>query len=334
MIKYDFPCIFEEPNSKGKSMIVISAKRICLFIFTLIAAHNVCFGQTTQKTPIPDNEAQKRADEMREKRRDEAEMQKKQLEYQRIVLANAQNTGRKAKPVARLRKYPNKKELALVAPNAELLRKHSAFLKNRGTGITRLISDKGCGANARILSVEEHCRKFGKIPGFGSSFSFRVKRYVLGRFADVVYRNGFLYAYGNRTIGFFVDLGSIEIDNVNEDVDGAKFVFEFAPGTTDSEASKQNAELIEGIKADGYEYKKIVPLTVGKTYLVRSVAYRVQTKIIKNGRPVFFQNTRFDRRRDTIVAFRVVDLNGEKDVTFIWKILRSIKSPKLKIREK
>ena len=308
-------------------------------MLVLIAAHSVCFGQTTQNTPVPANEAQKRADEMREKRRNEAEMQKRQEEYERTVLANAQNSGTNRGPAldksgVRLRKYPSKKVLEAVAPNAELKKEHSAFLKNRGTGITRLISEKGCGANARVLSVEEHCLKFGKIPGFGSSFSFRQKRYVLGRFADVVYKNGLLHAYGNRTIGFFVDLGGIEIDAINEATSGAKYVFEFTPGKTNSEASKQNTELVKGISANGYEYKKLVALAVGKTYLVRSVAYRVQTRTMRNGRPVYFENTRFDRRRDTIVAFRILEVKSDNDVTFIWKILRSTKSPKLKIKDK
>ena len=39
----------------------------------------------------------------------------------------------------------------------------------------------------------------------------------------------------------------------------------------------------------------------------------------------------FDRRRNVIVAFRVVERDDNGDTTIVWKRLRDVASPKLKV---
>jgi hypothetical protein len=41
----------------------------------------------------------------------------------------------------------------------------------------------------------------------------------------------------------------------------------------------------------------------------------------------------YDKRRDVIVAFRVVDRDGTGNLTLLWKKLRDTGSPTLRIRK-
>lgn len=67
---------------------------------------------------------------------------------------------------------------------------------------------------------------------------------------------------------------------------------------------------------------------VDRTYALRAVAYR--GKVIRSMAGIRYNELEYDRRRDVIVAFRVVDMDSE-GVTIVWRKLADIESPKIKM---
>ena len=55
------------------------------------------------------------------------------------------------KEIAPIYRKPSKKELKLVEPRRELFDKYAAFLRQPNTGLTKLIADKGCSENMKVV---------------------------------------------------------------------------------------------------------------------------------------------------------------------------------------
>lgn len=95
---------------------------------------------------------------------------------------------------------PTKKEARLLEPRPSDLARFSALMRQKKSGLIRLMPDRGCGSNPRVIVATEYCRVFS-MPGGGSAFSFRKNKHRLWRLADLVYRDGFLIAEGVRSLG-------------------------------------------------------------------------------------------------------------------------------------
>src|SRR3954471_13242831 len=67
---------------------------------------------------------------------------------------------------------PTKVELASLAVEPGLRERFIAFLSLPDTGITRLLTDVGCGNSTRTISASSECIA-RTAPGSGSAFSFR-----------------------------------------------------------------------------------------------------------------------------------------------------------------
>ena len=62
---------------------------------------------------------------------------------------------------------------------------------------------------------------------------------------------------------------------------------------------------------------------------MRSIAYRGKFRRAEAG--VVYNELDFDKRRDIIVVFKIVDVEPDGSATIVWRMLRESKSPKLKI---
>ena len=229
-----------------------------------------------------------------------------------------------------LYRKPTKEELEILAPNAEDVKKYAAFLKQSGTGITKLAVDFGCGVNPNIVVASADCMKYS-MPGAGSSFSFRINNYRIRRLADLTFTNNSFQTTGVLSHGILVNLGDIFLEQVSLDTKGVKFLLDFAPTSEYQQASEMERQLIAGIEKDGFSYRSGLAANENQTYFLRSIAYRGASMRAVQG--VTYNELDFDKREDIFIAFRIIRKDEDGSVTILWKELDSKKSPKIK-REK
>jgi hypothetical protein len=221
---------------------------------------------------------------------------------------------------------PTEKELAAVAPRADLVVKWASFLKLPNTGIIKLLPEAGCGENVTVISASENCLQF-TMPGGGSSYSFRADRYRVRHLADLTNIDGILRTTGLLMHGILVDIGDQQIDDLNLNSDGLRFLVEFKPVFDLNEARRVDARLLNGVESDGRKYGRSVRAAENTTYAMRTVAYR--GKIVRSVHGAAYNELDFDRRRDIIVVFRVEEVSRDGAVTLVWRQLADVESPKL-----
>lgn len=226
-----------------------------------------------------------------------------------------------------LYRKPTKKELEAIKPSQNLFKKYAGFLSRSNTGLTKLIDDKGCSDNTKIVVVSEECLKY-TMPGAGSSFSFRKQNYRIPRLADLTYTENSFQATGVRLHGIFVNIGDVPLEQVSLHTEGLKYLVEFEP-ESDYEKNKEiDLQLTEGIESDGFLYRRGLYIVENTTFVLRSIAY--DGKYMRAIKGVTYNEFDFDRREDIIVAFRIVEKDADGNVTILWKEMQEKDSPKIK----
>jgi hypothetical protein len=229
--------------------------------------------------------------------------------------------------IAPLYKKPSAKLTAELAPDSAIIQRYAGFLKGEGTGIIQLAPDIGCVYSERVVNVKEGCLKF-PFPGAGNSYSFRAESYRLRHLADITYQNDKLRMTGIFMHGIAVDLGNVPIESASIATPGMKFVAEFEPSTSSEDVIKVDEALTRGIRSGNYVYSKEVDPSVDRTYAVRAVAYRGM--VVRAAAGIRYNELEYDRRRDVIVVFRVVQLDKE-GITLVWRKIADTEPPKIKM---
>lgn len=230
--------------------------------------------------------------------------------------------------IAALYRKTSKAEAEAIKPDAEDINKYANFLRQPDTGITRLAADAGCAENNKIVVAKDECLKF-TMPGAGASYSFRVKDYRIPSLADLTFSNDGFQATGALVHGIMTRIGDVPLEKVNLQTKGLKFLVDFKPVTDFAEAQKIGEQLVTGINKDGFLYRRGLSALENTTYVLRSVAYDGTIRRTVNG--LTYNELNFDRRRDVIVAFRIVRIDsGTGSVTILWKKLAENPAPKIK----
>ena len=233
----------------------------------------------------------------------------------------------KIKPLYR---KPNQNELNLLSPDPKDLQLFPEFLSNENTGIAKLIIDKGCDIDTKIVDSTPHCLKYS-MPGAGASYSFRVKDYQNKNLGDLNFTGDRIETPGVLKQGILVNIGDIPLDKIDLQTKELSVLVEFNPPTDYTKASAFSAMLEKGIDGGNRVYKNNVSVLEGTTYALRSIAYRGESlKAIDN---VVYDEFDFDDRKDIIVVFRIVRLVPGESITIIWKELARKKSPRLEIKK-
>lgn len=226
-----------------------------------------------------------------------------------------------------LYRKPTKDELQLVAPDPSLYGKYREFLAQPSTGLFKLVPDAGCAENAKIITASEICMKFA-FPGAGSSYSFRTKNYRIKQLADLSFSDAKLNITGDLTHGLLVDLGDVPLDQASLGSVALKYLVEFQPSAGFREANKINESLTDGIRQDGFLYLRSIQAIENHTYALRSIAYRGRVMTSIKGVP--YNELDFDRRRDIVVVFRIVQKDADGSVSILWSQLSDKEAPKIK----
>lgn len=226
-----------------------------------------------------------------------------------------------------LYRKPTSEELKLIAPNKEDLQEYAGFLQQSNTGLIKLINDAGCSENTKIIVASADCLKY-KFPGAGSSYSFRTNSYRLPRLADLTFTDNSFQATGVHLHGIFVDIGNVPLENVNLNTRGLNTLLQFKPSTEFNQAKKVDQTLSRGVLYNGFIYRRALYAKEDTTYALRSIAY--QGKSYRAVRGITYNELNFDKRRDVIIAFRIIREHPDGSVTILWKKLSDEKAPKLK----
>ncbi len=229
--------------------------------------------------------------------------------------------------VAPLYRKPTKKELKEIEPRRELFDEYAEFLRQPNTGLTKLIDDKGCAENTKIVVASEKCLKY-TMPGAGSSFSFRTETYRIPRLADLTFTDKSFQASGILLHGIFVNLGNVPLNQVNLQTRGLKYLTDFQPNPNVNKGRQIDLQLMQGIKSDGFLYRRGLFMVENTTFALRSIAY--DGKHFRAVKGITYNEFEFDRRKDVLVIFRVVEKDEDGNVTILWKELQEKDSPELK----
>ncbi len=294
----------------------------CLFIFGAAGVS----AQSAEPRPLPVPTI-----DPREAQRQREEQQRRNEGFDRMRASQNQNFERSfpspeaMSSIDLLYRKTKKEERQKLAPAVEDAAKFAAFLRQPNTGLTYLTSDKGCSENPNIVVVSADCLRYA-MPGAGGSYSFRVADYRLPRLADITLKGDSFQSNGVRSHEIFVNLGDLPLEDVGLDTKGLKYIVGFNPEPDFQKAAELDRRLFEGIRQDGFLYKRGVKVEENSTYILRTIAYRGTFYRSVGG--ISYNELDFDKRKDIIVAFRVVRRNTDGAVTILWKTLSKQDSPK------
>ena len=168
------------------------------------------------------------------------------------------------------------------------------------------------------------------MPGGGTAYSFRTESYRLPRLADVILFNGVFKTGGVLQQVVMVELGDAAIEDVTLGTRGMEYLVGLEPVRNSDEFIRLDREIVKGIEANGFIYRKGHRVRENSTFALRSIAYR--GKYPRSVEGFQYDELDFDERRDVIVAFRVVDTDAAGNITIVWKLLKDIEAPKLKVK--
>ena len=225
---------------------------------------------------------------------------------------------------------PGKEEIRALAVSESVVTKYAKFLAAPDTGIIKLNAESTCVTDADVLIASERCLNF-QMPGGGAAYSFRTKSYRLPRLSDLILLEGIFRTGGVFQHVIFADIGDVPIEDVVLDTKGLGFLVTLVPARDSDEFTRFDGEFAKGVAADGFTYRKWHPSKENSTFALRSVAYRGKSARTVDGPE--YNELDFDKRRDVIVAFRVIDKDPAGNLTIVWKTLKDVESPKLKMKQ-
>ncbi len=225
-----------------------------------------------------------------------------------------------------LYRKPTKTELQSVSVDTNLSEKYQSFLNAKNTGLIRLMSDKGCTSSSKIIVASDYCVKYS-MPGNGSAYSFRVENYRIRHLADLAFKDNILYSGGRLTLSAMVNLGNKDINLITQNSESVKKITELMPETEFDIVVKQVERLKKGITVNSLFFSNKLSAEKNSTYILRSIAFGGNNFVAVKG--FTYNEFDYDKRRDIIIAFRVVEKNDDGSIVLLWKELRNEKAPKL-----
>lgn len=232
--------------------------------------------------------------------------------------------------VDKLYRKTNKKDLAKLSLDSSDANNSLNFLKEKNTGLIKLLPDAGCDKDSKVVVVTEQCLKYD-FPGAGSAYSFRTADYRIRQLSDMILDKDIFYSDSVWTLGIFATVGDVPLEQLDLNSPALKYLNEFQPATEQEKAVAIQQELTKGIKANGFVYSYAVNAKENTTYLLRSVAYN--GKFYREMKGVIYDELSFDKRKDVIVGFRVIRKDADGAVTILWKELSRKDAPKLALKK-
>lgn len=259
---------------------------------------------------------------------DEAFTEMRAMEVRQVD--DTSNSGLLTELTRNIYRKPNKAEMKVLAPGAHQLDKYASFLRQPDTGIVKLHGDSSCAENPKVLAAKENCVQYS-MPGAGTAYSFRVESHRVPHLADLILSKNVLKTDGVLQQGMMVSLGDVPLEEVTLQTKGLKYLVAFEPFSDAESLSEFDRQLSTGVKSDGFVYGMGVYVKEQATFALRSVAYR--GKFMRSVNGISYNEMDFDKRRDIVVAFRILEQDANGNVTILWKMLSSKDAPIWKAKQ-
>jgi len=212
----------------------------------------------------------------------------------------------------------DEKRLLTPSPGDQL--RFASFLGLDDTGLIRLYP---WVRRRDVVSIEELMDR--RSPEFNSHaclYSFSKERHgnALNGFVDprlgwaeLKLGDGkFFTGFTGESLGVLVALGDTPLDSVTPITDGVSGLTNITPPADYLEASSLSRRNRAGFEMDRFRYGSSLPALANTTYVLRSTS---------------------NKRADLLVAFRVVRVAPDGDVTILWRRLKTYPKPSWKRRE-
>lgn len=210
----------------------------------------------------------------------------------------------------------SKEQKLLITPTKDEISQHSVFLKQPKTGIFRIIQTPDCGNKLVVDVRDEQCLSRNNLDL--SYYSFRKRLYANLAWADLRYTDKtFLVGFERRTIGLIQEIGDIPIESLSRDNKEIKELSEIKMPKEEALINKKKEEIRNGVKIGEAKFFDTAEVKINKTYLLRSYSYRTSADALN------------DRRIDVIIAFKVIRIDADNNLTIIWKELSKEDSYKI-----
>jgi hypothetical protein len=191
----------------------------------------------------------------------------------------------------------------LLAPSAQDRLTYESFLRERKTGLIRLMPRESYDWETY------HAKKRIPIRGGGAYYSFANLTHAYGYGNDLALeRNVLSVGFGGADYGMLTNLGDRPLEGITLDNPGLRFIAQYKPPAREQSARFEYRRFQSGVTMDGVLYRSRLPLEIGATYLLRSIVYR---------------------ESDVLVAFRTVREDADGSVIIAWKLLRKYPVPEL-----
>ena len=212
------------------------------------------------------------------------------------VLAQADARAQAAAEIEALRAQITSKEAVLLAPSKEDLKAHALFLAQPRTGLVRLLPREKWDGK---LSMR----------GGGAYYSFTRRTHEYGRGSDLELQMDYLsVGFAGADFGFMSNLGDTPLELLSTDAEAVRFAASFKAPTLEREARAAHRSFWEPRREGESVYLSRLPVSVGSTYVVRSIVYDDS---------------------DVLVAFRILRQDSDGSVVLLCKILEEFPKPVL-----
>lgn len=189
----------------------------------------------------------------------------------------------------------------LLAPAAQDLLNYEVFLRERETGLIRLMPRESYDWETY------HAKKQLAIRGGGAYYSFANLTHAYGYGNDLALeRNVLSVGFAGKDYGMLTNLGDRSLEEMTLDNPGTRFISQYKPAGREEVARSEFRRFQAGVMIDGALYRSRLPLQLGATYLLRSIVYR---------------------ESDVLVAFRTVRKDPDGSVIIAWKLLKKYRVP-------
>jgi hypothetical protein len=197
----------------------------------------------------------------------------------------------------------NTLEKRLLSPSEEDQAAHVDFLRQRDTGLIRLLPREKYDADSSNGGIRLTTR------GGGAYYSFSRLSHEYGSATDIQLEQGYLSSgFAGANYGILTSLGDVPLENVSTEMAAVQFLATHAPAADEPKARIEQRKWGEGATIEGIKYAERLPLKVDTTYVLRSIDFSSS---------------------DVLVAFRVVRVDGDGSAILLWKILNRYPVPHL-----
>ena len=221
-------------------------------------------------------------------------------------------------------RMPNQAELNAVAPETQDLIRFAEFLRQPKTGLIKLMDGKGCIGEHLVIATAD-CLQYS-MPGAAASYSFRIPNYRIEWLADLTFEDKNFKCLGRGVQGILTSLRDVPLETVNLQTSGLNFLVTFKPETENKNMKESRNHFLKGVLKDGFTYRSEWQAIENTTYILRSIAYKGKQTITPDGVEV----SQVDKRKDIIIAFRVIRKSEDGSMTILWKELTKKGAPNLK----